>query len=135
MKTRRMKATSRLDVLGLDATEAVALDEVCTIVDVPAGAPLCREGRLGRQLVWILDGRAAVERSGQAIADVGPGDVVGEGTMLGAHDLCSADVLATTPMTVAVVSRPEWHALAERCPSLLRRLFTLALEREPRLAA
>ena len=36
----------------------------------------------------------------------------------------------TTPMTVAVVSRPEWHALAEPCPSLLRRLFHLALERE-----
>jgi CRP-like cAMP-binding protein len=135
VKNRRFKTASHLRVLGLDEAETAALDEVCTVVDVPEGATLCREGRLGRQLVWILDGTATVERAGDVIAVVGPGDVVGEGTMLGAHDLCSADVVADTPMTLAVVSRPEWLVLGERCPSLLRRLFALALEREPRLAA
>jgi CRP/FNR family transcriptional regulator, cyclic AMP receptor protein len=130
-----MNTTSRLRVLGLDETETAALDEIATVVDVPVGTALCRQDHLGRQLAWILDGMARVERSGEVIALVGAGDVVGEGTMLGAHELCSADVVATTPMTVAVVSRPEWGALGERCPSLVRRLFAVALEREPRLVA
>src|SRR6188472_3701204 len=67
MKSRRMNKVSKLAVLGLDDAETAALDDVCTIVDVPTGAALCREGRLGRQLVWILDGTATVERAGEAI--------------------------------------------------------------------
>jgi CRP-like cAMP-binding protein len=132
---RRHRDDNRLDALGLSRDESCAVDAACTIVDVPPGSLLCRQDRLGRQLVWILDGVAGVERDGHVLSLVERGDVVGEGTIVGAHARCTADVVALTPLTVAVLSRQEWLAAADRAPSLVDRLFHVVLEREPHLAA
>ena len=132
---RRHRDDNRLDALGLSRDESCAVDAACTIVDVPPGSLLCRQNRLGRQLVWILDGVAGVERDGHVLSLVERGDVVGEGTIVGAHAMCTADVVALTPLTVAVLSRQEWLAAADRAPSLVDRLFHVVLEREPHLAA
>ena len=121
--------------LGLSAAETRALEGVTTVVEVDAGTVLYREGTSGKQLTWIVEGTAHVVRAGEVVATVGAGDVVGEGTMLGAHDTCSADVVARTPMTIAVLSKREWQLAADRAPTLVSRLFELALAREPVLAA
>ncbi len=135
MIRRNKQHNSRLDGLGLTTDEMAALHDSSTVIDVPAGAVLCHQGRQGRQLAWIIDGMATVIRDGQPIALVGQGDVVGEGTMVGAHDRCSADVVASTPMTLVVLSRQEWQTASRRAPSLVSRLFDVALGREPALAA
>jgi len=134
MRTKTQK-DAHLATLGLTDTETAALTGAATVVDVPAGTVLYREGAVGRQLAWILDGSADVIRSGNVIATVGSRDVLGEGTMLGAHETCSADVVAETPMTLAVLSRRDWQLAAHRAPSLVTSLFQLALQREPALAA
>jgi CRP-like cAMP-binding protein len=121
--------------LGLSAAETAALDGVTTVVEIPAGTALYREGSSGKQLAWIIDGTASVTRSGVVVARVGAGDVVGEGTMLHTHERCSADVIAETPMTIAVLSQRDWQIAAYRAPTLAERLFELALDREPARAA
>lgn len=135
MLRRHRQHDSRLGGLGLSAQEVAALQDACTVIDVPVGSFLCHQDRPGRQLVWIVEGIATVSRGDETIALVGTGDVVGEGTMVGAHDLCSADVVARTPMTLVVLSRQEWRTAATRAPSLVGRLFHVALDREPALAA
>lgn len=128
-RSRNTTTSSPLSGLGLTDQESAALDAVGTIVDVPAGVVLCRQHALGRQLVWIIRGVAAVERDGQAVALIEDGDVFGEGTMVGTQERCSADVVALTPMTVAVLSRQEWLIARDRAPSLVDRLFVVALRR------
>jgi CRP/FNR family cyclic AMP-dependent transcriptional regulator len=125
----------RLSGLGLTDEETAALDRMSTLVDVPAGTVLCRQGAHGLQLTWIVTGEAEVIRSGEVIAHVGSGDVVGEGTMVGAHSTCSADVVALTPMTIAVLSRHDWQRASYAAPSLVNRLLGIAMTREPALAA
>jgi CRP-like cAMP-binding protein len=125
----------RLTGLGLRDDETAALDRASTVVDVPAGTLICRQGAIGLQLAWIVDGDAEVVRSGEVIARLTSGDVVGEGTILGAHDTCSADVIAQSPMTVAVLSRRDWQLAAAEAPSLVNHLLGIALSREPALAA
>jgi CRP-like cAMP-binding protein len=125
----------RLTGLGLTDEETAALDHSSTLVDVPAGTRLCRQGAVGRQLAFIVGGEAEVSRSGEVIAHLTNGDVVGEGTLVGVHDTCSADVVAQSPMTLAVLSRSDWQLAASEAPSLFKRLLGIALEREPALAA
>jgi CRP-like cAMP-binding protein len=132
---RRHRDENRLDGLGLSRAETTAVDAACTIIDVPPGSLLCRQDRFGRQLVWILDGVAGVERDGHVLSLVERGDVVGEGTIVGAHTRCNADVVALTPLTVAVLSRQEWLVASDRAPTLVDRLFHVVLERESQLAA
>jgi CRP/FNR family cyclic AMP-dependent transcriptional regulator len=134
MRTRA-RNDARLTGLGLTAAETSALAGVTTVVEVAVGTVLYRQGTSGHQLAWIVDGEADVLRFGDIIARVGAGDVLGEGTMLGAHDTCSADVVAATDMTVAVLSQRDWQVAAYRAPSLVSRLFEVALDREPALAA
>ncbi len=131
----RARKDARLTRLGLTAAETSALVGVTTVVEVAAGTILYRQGAAGHQLAWIVDGEADVLRFGDVIARVGAGDVLGEGTMLGAHDACSADVVAATDMTVAVLSQRDWQVASFRAPSLVTRLFELALAREPSLVA
>ena len=85
--------------------------------------------------MWILDGVAGVERDGRVLRLIEGGDVVGEGTMVGVYDRCTADVVALSPLTIAVLSRQEWLMARDRAPSLVDRLFRVVLERQQPLAA
>ena len=134
-RRQRNDTSTRLGGLGLTSSECAAVDAVCTIIDVPPGSVLCRQDHFGRQLVWILDGVAGVERDGQVLRLIEGGDVVGEGTMVGVHDRCTADVVALSSLTIAVLSRGDWLVARDRAPSLVDRLFQVVLERQQPLAA
>jgi hypothetical protein len=71
---------------------------------LPEGALLTRQGDPGDQLFLVLDGVAVVEVDGRAVAELGPGAVVGERAIL-EHGLRTSTVRATTPLRVAVAGR------------------------------
>ncbi len=121
--------------LDLDAADVAALDGVSTVVDVPEGTVLLRQGTTGGQLIWILSGSADVIRSGTSVATVGPSSVVGEMTMVGDRTKCSADVVAKTPMRLAVLSQAEWRVASSRSPQLAAKLAQIAFDRELALIA
>ena len=120
----------RFAELGLSNLEAAALDRTCTVIDIPARTVLCSQGTPGFQLIWVFAGTADVFRNSALIARAGVNDVIGEGTMLGVNDVCSADVIAATPMRIAVMSRSDWHDAAYRAPTLVRRLAEIANSRD-----
>jgi Cyclic nucleotide-binding domain len=66
------------------------------------GDTLVREGDEGRDLFLILDGVLSVERDGEAVAEVGPGAILGEKALLG-DDKRTATLVATTNARVAVI--------------------------------
>jgi Cyclic nucleotide-binding domain len=84
---------------------------------LPEGSLLTRQGEPGDELYLVLDGVAVVEVDERAVAEVGPGAVVGERAIL-EEGLRTSTVRATTPLRVAVARRDaidveKMRALAE----------------------
>ena len=71
---------------------------------LPKGSLLTRQGDPGDELYLVLDGVAVVEVEDRAVAEVGPGAVVGERAML-EEGLRTSTVRGTTPLRVAVARR------------------------------
>ena len=71
---------------------------------LPKGSLLTRQGDPGDELYLVLDGVAVVEVDGRAVAEVGPGAVVGERAIL-EEGLRTSTVRATTALRVAVARR------------------------------
>jgi hypothetical protein len=66
------------------------------------GQPLMREGEEGRELFLLLDGVVDVEVSGEPVAEIGPGALLGERALLEGGKR-TATVVAKTPVRVAVI--------------------------------
>ena len=79
-----------------------------------AGSTLVEQGQAGAELFLLLDGVLAVEVDGKAIAEVGPGAILGERALL-EGGLRTATLRAVTPCRVAVATANEVseEALAE----------------------
>lgn len=71
------------------------------VLDVAAGQRLTVEGRPGRSIYLVVDGRAVAERGGAVVAAIGAGDVVADLVPAGG-DPRGATVRATTAMRVLV---------------------------------
>lgn len=101
---------------------ARATDEVRLAEDTV----MTRQGEIGREAFIILDGSAEVLRDGDRIAELGPGDVVGELSLLDGGPR-SATVVTTGETDVLVLTRPAFNAVLEEIPTLAHRLLvTLA---------
>jgi CRP/FNR family transcriptional regulator, cyclic AMP receptor protein len=125
----RARHTPLPAISTLSDGERAALAGRHTVVDVPAQYQLCRQGRTGSELVFIIDGGAEVFRNGTRVAAVGPGDVVGEMSIRGDRVYQNADVVTTGPSRVAVVSRSEWGGAVKDNPQLGTTLRRIADER------
>lgn len=68
-----------------------------------AGTTLTREGEAGDELYLLLDGVLRVEVSGRVVAEVGPGAVLGERSLL-EDGRRTSTLVAATPVRVAVAA-------------------------------
>jgi CRP-like cAMP-binding protein len=108
--------------------ERQAISRSSTLLDVPAGAVLAREGTLHRQFVIVLAGAATVRRAGRVKSALLAGDHFGDVDLL-EHGPNSATVVAETPMKIAVVGPTEFDALLERSPAVAKAVLgTLAAQ-------
>jgi len=119
-----MKPDTKLDTLrrlplfaGASARELRAVSKVVDEIDVPAGYTVTRQGELGHELVFIVDGSAEVSRDGRRINRVRDGDIVGEIAVLTRGER-TATVTTTTPTRALVVTARDFWTLLERVPSL-----------------
>jgi len=97
---------------------AKASDEV----SLPEGKEFVQQGATGREAFVIVSGTAAVKRSGRKIASVGPGDCVGEMSLLD-HLPRTASVVAETPMEALVLESRRFAAVLDEVPSLARKVM------------
>lgn len=91
-------------------------------VTSPAGTVLVDQGDLGREAFFIVDGTATVRRNGRKVNTLGPGDSVGELSLLD-HGPRTATVTADTDLTVLVLSSREFSGIIEEVPSLAHKLL------------
>ena len=86
----------------LSKSDMKRVNKLMAETTVKAGRNLVTEGTVGREVFVIRDGKATVRKGSRVIATVGPGDVVGEGSLISGEPR-SATVTADTDMTVEVL--------------------------------
>ena len=97
-------------------------------IQLTEGTKIVEQGRLAYELFVIQNGTADVVMNGEVIAQMGPGDVVGEIGVLQTH-LRTATVVATSPVDAIVMYGPELTALTQSLPGVLAELERLIAER------
>ena len=109
---RRVPLFAACKTSALEQIERLA-DEV----DVPDGYTLIREGTFGEQFFLIVEGRVRIDRAGRAIATMGPGDFLGEISLI---DKGRTTATATTegPARLFVLSHREFNSLLDQSPAI-----------------
>lgn len=87
----------------------------------PEGAAVVTEGGYANDFFVIEDGTARVERDGQHLADLGPGDVFGEQALLEGEQR-SASVIAASPLRVVKISHWELDKMKRDMPEVVAEL-------------
>ena len=101
-------------------------------IDVPEGTHLVREGEFAYEFFVIEDGSAEVVRDGQHVADLGPGDFLGEmGIVTRAPR--NASVVAREPTRVIVLSEQDFRGVARSFPTVAERIREAVRERSESL--
>jgi CRP/FNR family transcriptional regulator, cyclic AMP receptor protein len=101
-----------------------ALNKVATFAELeshPEGAAVVKEGGYANDFFAIEDGTAKVERDGEELAQLGPGDVFGEQALLEGEQR-SASVIATSPLRVIKIAHWELDKMKRDMPQVVDEL-------------
>ena len=99
-------------------------------VDIREGEELLHQGNFAHEFMVIIDGHAEVVRDGEQIAELGPGDFLGEIAAL-EHGSRNATVVASSEMTVVVMTATDLRYIAREMPKVDAQLREAARERCP----
>lgn len=98
-------------------------------VTVTAGHVLAKEQHTGgQQLLIVVDGELTVKRGTKKLAKLGPGDVVGEMSLIDGRPY-SASVVAATDATVLVIGGPSFRRLLDDLPGLKDSILRVLVDR------
>jgi len=92
------------------------------------GEMVVREGDYSYDLLAVEEGTATVTRHGEPIADIGPGDVVGEMGVLERAQR-SATVVAQSPMLLVTLTSWDIRRLAKTAPRAVEHLREVVARR------
>jgi CRP/FNR family cyclic AMP-dependent transcriptional regulator len=101
-----------------------SLDDIGKIADkveVSAGKVLAKEGTLGLEFAFILEGEARVEKGGKVINRLSANDFYGEIAIIDRKPR-TATVIAETDMKLLVVHSRFFRPLLEKTPDLANQL-------------
>jgi len=125
----RIELLSSVDLFrGCSKSELRHLASITTVVEVPAGTVLCREGEAGAECYIVATGEAVVSIDGEDIDRVGPGGFFGEMALLDGGPRV-ATVTAATDMELLNLSRRELSTALTAVPGLARKMLVAAGQR------
>ena len=99
-----------------------------TLESAAEGKVLIREGGFANDFYAIEDGTVKVERDGEHLADLGPGDVFGEQGLLEKQER-SATVTATAPTRLIKIEHWELSRMKQSMPDAINELQRKVQER------
>jgi CRP/FNR family transcriptional regulator, cyclic AMP receptor protein len=99
-----------------------------TRTQLPEGwAPISERTGADKAYV-ILKGTVSVRSRGEEVAQLGPGDIVGEAAIVN-HSLRTASIVALTPLELIHFTAEQLEQLADDMPSFAQALEKTAAER------
>jgi CRP-like cAMP-binding protein len=107
---------------GLEAAAREAVAERLSEADFEPGDLLVREGDAGTGLFVIVDGTADVIRDGHTVATLGPGEFVGELSVLDRRPRL-ANVIARTPVRSLALASWDLESLIRQDPAIAMSLL------------
>jgi len=113
---------------GLSKKQLRRISSLMTRIDRPAGQILTTEGQRGYEFFIVLEGEVEVRQGDRVIATRRPGDYVGEIALLDKRPR-TATVVATTPVSVEVLSRREFVSLLAEVPQLSEQIMATMARR------
>jgi CRP-like cAMP-binding protein len=96
--------------------------------DLTKGTVMTHQGAVGGLAYVIVTGQAEVTRDGKQIARLGPGDVVGELSLIDGKPR-SATVTATTDLEVLELDGEDLRTLMKKAPPVVRKLLEALAQR------
>lgn len=125
------KVTELRDVPMFQHCSPAQLRNIASIADrieVGDGYRLCDEGTVGRELFIVRSGTVDVVSDGATVGQVGPGEVLGEISLVGRRRR-TATAVARGDVSVYVVSRLNVTTLLEQTPGLTQTLLRTVCDR------
>ncbi len=112
----------------LSPKELKSVAKLMTSLDVEAGRELMTQGKTGNEFIVFLDGAGEVLIDGEKVATLGPGDFVGEVSLV-TNDVRMATVRTTAPSKIEVLSNREFNSLLDANPSVAKKVLITAIRR------
>ena len=119
-KLELLKSVSLFASMGRKELESV--ERLADTLDIEAGRTLLKQGDHGNEMYVIATGSVRVERNGKEIATLGPGQAVGEMSLLSEGPRL-ATVTTLEPTTVFVLGHREFHTLLADSAELRQCIF------------
>ena len=104
--------TRELDLIARAGTDIV----------MTAGTTIIDQGQTGREAFVVLDGTVAVRRNGRRVAELGPGAMIGELSLLD-HGPRTATVTCDTDCELFVLDQRHFMGVLHDTPQLAARLL------------
>ena len=92
-------------------------------VSMPAGSLIVDQGQTGREAFVILSGTVTVKRNGKKISTLGPGNIVGELSLLD-HGPRTATVVCETDATFLLIDQRRFRGVVDDVPALAHKLLS-----------
>jgi cAMP-dependent protein kinase regulator len=130
MDENSLRSVPLFDSLSSDHRRDIAqhADEL----EAPEGTELVRQGEFAYEFFVLEDGTAEVVRDGEHVADLGPGDFLGEMGIV-SKAVRNATVRTTTPARVIVMTEQAFRSMRTLNPEVAERIEAAVEERCPDL--
>ena len=96
--------------------------------EVPEGTVIVKEGDFANEFMAIEEGTAKVTRGGEEVAQLGPGDIFGEISLL-EKEKRAASVEATSRVRLIKIERWELERMKKVLPEVFQRIEQISGER------
>ena len=114
----KLELLQRVPLLaGLGSRELEEVGRLADEIDLPQGRALTQEGKSGGEFFVIVDGSVRVERGGQLIREMGPGEYLGEISLIDDGPR-TATATTATPVRLFVIAHRQFHSLLDRFPGI-----------------
>jgi CRP/FNR family transcriptional regulator, cyclic AMP receptor protein len=98
------------------------------LVEFPEGKVIIQEGGFSNDFYAIDDGKVVVEKGGEKVAELGPGDIFGEQGLLERQER-SASVIADSVVRVLKIEHWELSRMRKAMPEVIEQLQRTIEER------
>ena len=113
---------------GLDASQLYRLAELAADVQAADGEILMRQGEAGDEFFVVISGNVVVEREGQRLSRLGPGDFLGEIALIDGRPR-TATATADGDTHLLVLDHGHFEALLDEFPGTGRQIARALVDR------